>query len=421
MSEVFETHTGIKQGASSSVILFITFLDDIIDILKERCVEEPILGKLHFLLHADDTLLLSIDRELFKVKCNILIETIKAKKMSLNYTKSRYLIINPKTDDTRSELKLNDEWLDYSNCHKYLGVYITDSGNITDDIGEALNKKNKEINIKLANFVRKNGQAPIMVKLKVVQACVNSSLTYACETWGSSALNKVEVLQRKALKLAMNIKQNTANEIVYIESGFKPLKGMIYKRQLKFFRKYRDCCLQNPTAATSKIFLEATAKNISFLKHYKKLDATYTSPKECYNYYTNESTNVNAEKVMAKHSADNNSIFGTYYRINPELKSPKFYTEPLCIESDRKIITQYRTGSHGLRIQSGRLNNNERKERLCGCNNAIPTVEHVLLECPNPANVRLVHNYEYHNLTTFFRSTDYNSLADILKSINELK
>ena len=204
----------------------------------------------------------------------------------------------------------------------------------------------------------------IMVKLKVVQACVNSSLTYACETWGSSALNKVEVLQRKALKLAMNIKQNTANEIVYIERGFKPLKGMIYKRQLKFFRKYRDCCLQNSTAATSKIFLEATAKNISFLKHYKKLDATYTSPKECYNYYTNESTNVNAEKVMAKHSADNNSILGTYYRINPELKSPKLYTEPLCIESDRKIITQYRTGSHELRIQSGRLNNNERKERL---------------------------------------------------------
>ena len=71
--------------------------------------------------------------------------------------------------------------------------------------------------------VRKNGQAPIMVKLKVVQACINSSLTYACETWGSSALNKVEVLQRKALKIAMNIKQNTANQIiVYIEVGLNP-------------------------------------------------------------------------------------------------------------------------------------------------------------------------------------------------------
>ena len=56
LSEVFETHSGIKQGVSSSVILFIMSLDDI-DILKEQCVEEPILGKLHCLLHADDTLL----------------------------------------------------------------------------------------------------------------------------------------------------------------------------------------------------------------------------------------------------------------------------------------------------------------------------------------------------------------------------
>ena len=38
LSEVFETHTGIKQGASSSVILFIIFMDDIIDHLKENCL-----------------------------------------------------------------------------------------------------------------------------------------------------------------------------------------------------------------------------------------------------------------------------------------------------------------------------------------------------------------------------------------------
>ena len=75
LSESFKTYTGIKQGASSSVILFIAFLDDVIDHLKEKCVPEQILGDLHCLLHADDTLLLSTDRELFKIKCNTLIES----------------------------------------------------------------------------------------------------------------------------------------------------------------------------------------------------------------------------------------------------------------------------------------------------------------------------------------------------------
>ena len=51
VSEIFEMHTGIKQGASSSVILFITFMGDIIDNLKERCEEEPLINDLHCLLH----------------------------------------------------------------------------------------------------------------------------------------------------------------------------------------------------------------------------------------------------------------------------------------------------------------------------------------------------------------------------------
>ena len=81
VSDVFQTYTGIKQGASSSVILFIAFMDEVIDVLKERCVDEPITHKLHCLLHADDKLVLSTDKELFINKCNILIDSFQKKKM----------------------------------------------------------------------------------------------------------------------------------------------------------------------------------------------------------------------------------------------------------------------------------------------------------------------------------------------------
>ena len=102
-----QAYTGIKQGASSSVILFIAFLDDIINILKERCTPEPIIETLHCLLHADDTLVLSTSREAFIKKCNILVETIHEKKMSLNYKKSGYMIINPMCDsDIKCDIKI---------------------------------------------------------------------------------------------------------------------------------------------------------------------------------------------------------------------------------------------------------------------------------------------------------------------------
>ena len=127
------------------------------------------------------------------------------------------------------------------------------------------------------------------------------------------------------------------------------------------------------------------------------------------------------EKITMKHSQDTNSILGTYYRINPSLKSPVFYNKPLCFESNRITITKFRTGSHHLRIQTGRMTEENRYSRLCKCNMDIQTVEHMLFSCPNTAYIRELYDYTNLNLTSFFESDDYMKMADILKSIDELK
>ena len=184
ISEVFETHTGIKQGASSSVILFIMFMDDIIDSLKEHCLIEPILKDLHSMLHADDTVVLSTNRELFIHKCNVLVDTITQKKMSLNYKKSGFLIINGGPEDVKCNLKLKSGWLIYNAVQKYLGGIFTDTGSVSIDVDLFLKQKTKEVNVKLASFLLKNEYAPISVKLKVVNACINSAILYGCESWG---------------------------------------------------------------------------------------------------------------------------------------------------------------------------------------------------------------------------------------------
>ena len=202
-SEVFQMYTGIKQGASSSVILFITFLDDIIDSLKEKCPAEPLINDLHCLLHADDTLLLSTNRDLFVKMCDILIELFHSKKMAINYKKSGYMVINGTQADFKCKLKLKCGSLAYKKSQKYLGVMFSETGVLKDDIPLFMADKNKQVFVKLANFLLRNQFAPIVIKLKVVKACVNASLTYGCETWGSSPLNNIEVLQRKALKMVL--------------------------------------------------------------------------------------------------------------------------------------------------------------------------------------------------------------------------
>ena len=58
-SKKFQTFTGIRQGAASSAVLFIAFINDLVGYLKDRCQSEPTLDTLHCLLHADDTTILS--------------------------------------------------------------------------------------------------------------------------------------------------------------------------------------------------------------------------------------------------------------------------------------------------------------------------------------------------------------------------
>ena len=134
VSDVFQTYTGIKQGASSSVIFCIAFMDEVIDVLKDRCVDESIIHNLHCLLHADDTLILSTDKDLFINKCNILIDSFQKKKMSTNIGKSGYMIINAGDNVLKTDLKLSFGWLSYKNHQKYLGVIICDTGKLINEM-----------------------------------------------------------------------------------------------------------------------------------------------------------------------------------------------------------------------------------------------------------------------------------------------
>ena len=137
------------------------------------CPVEPLIGQLHCLLHADDTLVLGTDRDLFIKKCNILMDLFHLKKMTINFKKSGYMIINGNKRNIKYNLRLKTGFLTYRQSHKYLGVIITDCGIVKDDVKSFLAEKNKHVLVKLANYQRKNELAPIAVKLILYQCSTN--------------------------------------------------------------------------------------------------------------------------------------------------------------------------------------------------------------------------------------------------------
>ena len=205
LSDVFHTFTGIKQGAPSSVILFILFMDDVIDTLKEKCINEFIINNLHCLLHADDTLIMSLDFTLFVHKCNVLVKCFKEKKLSLNISKSAYMAISPPAGFLKTDIKIDGGWLPYKSSVVYLGVIVSDSGLLSTDVILQAQSKYKSVSVKFANYITNNKFAPVTVKLKVLRTCVNSAILYSCETWGPSSLVKLETIHRNAIRIALSL------------------------------------------------------------------------------------------------------------------------------------------------------------------------------------------------------------------------
>ena len=96
LSDSFRMYRGVRQGAASSVLFFIAFMDDLFEHLESKCSIEGFLQDIHVLIHADDTIILSTSRSQFIQKCNESINFFSKNKLNLNIDKSFFLIINPK-------------------------------------------------------------------------------------------------------------------------------------------------------------------------------------------------------------------------------------------------------------------------------------------------------------------------------------
>ena len=365
-------------------------------------VAEPVLNLIHCLLHADDTVVISTDRELFIKKCNTMLKYFKDNSMSLNFPKSSYLIINPKDNDTKSDLHLEYGRIEYKAKYVYLGVVVSDTGSISHDIEQFVESKRANVTIKFNNFLRKNFLAPLPEKLKVLDVCVSTTLTYGCETWGTASVNSIEVAYRHGLKRALSIRETTNTEIVYIEANRHPLNIRITRQQLKFWNSIQTYLSANPDHPLESVIQQAKELRLPYIQYYVNLQAEYVDTKVCEESLTQNFRDACMMKIQQKAEEDENSRFGVYLKVNPQLEHPphNYQQNP---EFERVLITRYRSGSHNLKIETGRLCNPTipRDERICSCNTGLQTLHHCLFVCPLLAEVRA--DYEYESIEEAFK------------------
>ena len=213
-------------------------------------------------------------------------------------------------------------------------------------------------------------------------------MVYGCESWGNYLVPTIDTVYIQGLKTALSIRHSVNNEIVYVESDRYPLTIRIKKQQLKFWLSLQEL---DPQHHITKFILLAENLNIPYIKHFKNLEILYQNPKNCQDILRAEFTAETKVKFEREGNTDPESRLGAYLQCNPLLTCPSSLP---AFEPERITVTRYRTGSHQLKIETGRfaVPRIPRDDRLCLCYTAVQTLKHCLQNCPLLNSLRTKHN-----------------------------
>ena len=157
---------GIRQGASSSVYLFIIFVNGLFKFLRNKFAESKIYGCIHSLIHADDTLVLDEKYNGLKAKVAATYEFFGSINQSVNVGKSKFMCLdNRKTNHSAENMIINGHTVKYTQKEKFLGHYITDDNSLETSIKCDLSERESSVIVKFRNFINNHKTATIQLRL----------------------------------------------------------------------------------------------------------------------------------------------------------------------------------------------------------------------------------------------------------------
>ena len=74
--------------------------------------------------------------------------------------------------------------------------------------------------LKCDSVVNKNNDIPFVVKRRVFEAALMSSLLYGCESWLNRDLKPIVKLYSRCLMHLLGVRENTCNDACYAESAY---------------------------------------------------------------------------------------------------------------------------------------------------------------------------------------------------------
>ena len=159
---IIDATIGVRQGAPSSCLLFIIYIDEMVKMIKRAIGNNGFLGMLHALLLMDDTVVLATSRDMCEAKFKIILKYGNEFGMGVNAKKTKFFVING-SDHDKIPIQVDSVKICYSPSYLYLGAWFTGSGKTKEVI--ALHEKANQATVnKFTIFLLQILTCPLNIK-----------------------------------------------------------------------------------------------------------------------------------------------------------------------------------------------------------------------------------------------------------------
>ena len=235
--EWFKTDVGTRQGDPLSPLLFIAYLERVMDQVRQNTCGINIGGILiNNLRFADDIDL--IDEEVSSLQQQIELTKTAAEQagLILNTNKTKTMVFGDRNIET--SIQVAGQTIENVEKFEYLGSLITWDNNCSDEIKRRIGKATGAM-ASLKN-IWKSKKLKIENKLKILTTCVFSVLLYASETWTLKEADKkkLKAFEMKCYRqiLKINWRERVRNEDIRKRiSKEATIVDTIKKRKLSLF------------------------------------------------------------------------------------------------------------------------------------------------------------------------------------------
>ena len=359
----------------------------------------------------DDTILLATTRKGMEHKIKILYNFGNSHGVMVNDSKTKSMVING-TREEKEPIVCNSDVISYCNMYLYLGSPFTDDGSPTTAIKQhAANKMCHTL--KFVSFINRNNDVPFVIKKKIFNAALMSSMLYACESWLNCNIKPIEKQYKWCIKQLLGVRKTTNNDACMVELGIPPLRALIRSKPGKFFKE---------------MWLERNTMDDDPLIHAMRIVLNYDDSISRYiqSLITENNSDIKEAQfelqLKLRNSNSNRIMF--YKTINPDLVVHDIYVKRLKVnETERISWTKMQLSAHSLAVETGRWNRRGRgrlpmEERLCSCGQ-IQTETHVIEDCPVSLQIRQIYNVNT-ALDLLLTRTDYEVVCKIVHKLLSL-